>query len=200
MRKYKNKNAMMIAYIIFLIICMLYHLFADEFNLEFDSWNKIVCATTISSCLFAIANSKKSQYNISTKVKRYLIYSNNDLEKIKDKRLKNPEKYKNSKYEISFLAELIEDNKKHIEKIEKLTVSTLRQSFIFNVIGFLMFFCLIVFDFVYNFFGQMEGFYTVLAFVVILLTDVYEEKWAYNYEELLEKSFDLYDTEEQTNE
>ena len=69
---WKHKNTMKIAYIIFLILCAIYHIVADIFNLDFSSWDKIVCATTIASCIFAMASSKKSQYNIISKIIRSL--------------------------------------------------------------------------------------------------------------------------------
>ena len=190
---------MKIAYIIFLILCVIYHIVADAFNLEFNSWDKIVCATTISSCLFAIANSKKSIYNIATKVMCSLVNSNSGLKKIKDEYSENPEKCENKKYDSDYLAQVIAENETNIEKIEKHKMSNLKQSYVFNIMGFLIFFCLIVFDFIYAYLGPMQDFYTLLAFVVILITDAYEESWTYNYGDLIEKSLNLCDTEDENN-
>ena len=196
---WKHKNTMKIAYIIFLILCSIYHIVADIFNLDFSSWDKIVCATTISSCIFALASSKKSQYNIVSKVIRSLSSSNNELKKIKDERSQNPEKYTNSKHDTDYLEQVIVENETQLDKMGKNKVSHLQQSFIFNIIGFLAFFCLMTFDFMYSFLEPMQDFYTLMAFIVILLTDAHEESWAYNYGNLLEKSLNLCDTEENEN-
>ncbi len=196
---WKHKNTMKIAYIIFLILCAIYRIIADVLNLDFSSWDKIVCATTISSCFFAMASSKKSLHNIVSKVICSLRSSNYELKKIKDKPSQNSEKYTNSKYDTDYLAQVIVENETQLDKMEKNKAFNLQQSFIFNIIGFLMFFCLMAFDFMYSFLESMQDFYTLLAFIVILLTDAYEESWAYNYGSLLEKSSNLCDTEDKNN-
>ena len=49
----------MIAYILFLFLCVIYHLISRIFSLEFSIWSQIVAAATVASYAFTLGSSPK---------------------------------------------------------------------------------------------------------------------------------------------
>ena len=187
----QNKNAIKIAYIIFLIICAVYHIIADIFHLEFEAWERLVCAATIASYFFSGASSNKTILSITEKLKKSLEDSNKELIMIKKEREQFPEKYIDSKYKEEYLDDAIEKNEKTLQKLNKKNNWTFR----LNVIGFLAFFCIFAFTGVYRFFANSQEFFTLLAFILILVAETYEEFFMNNYYWILENSHELNKTE-----
>ena len=179
----QNKNAIKIAYILFLIICAIYHIIADVFQLEFETWERIVCAATIASYFFSGASARKTIFSITEKVKNALEDSNRELIMIKKEREQFPEKYTDSKYPNEYLNDIIEKNEKTLQKLTKKDYWT----FLLNVMGFLAFFCIFAFTGVYQIFAKSQEFFTLLAFIIILVAETYEEYFMSNYQWTLEE-------------
>lgn len=180
----QNKSAIKIAYIIFLIICAIYHIIADIFHLEFEAWEKIVCAATIASYFFSGASSIRTISSISMKLRKSLEDSNMELIRIKKEREQFPEKYLDSKYTIEYLDDVIKENEKTLQKLNT------KANFVFplNVIGFISFFCILAFNGVYKFFANSQELFTLIAFILILVAETYEEYFMSNYNWILEFS------------
>ena len=94
---------------------------------------------------------------------------------IKSKMIESPDEHKDSVLSIEDLELIIAEDKDVIEKCEKENLKNRRNIFLLNTLGYLVFFCILTFKYIYQFFEDSQDFYTLLAFVIILLTDAYEE-------------------------
>lgn len=62
----------MLAYIIFLLICVVYYYASTVFKFEFSEWNRIVVAVTISSYFFSMSTLYKYDYETTKREARHL--------------------------------------------------------------------------------------------------------------------------------
>ncbi len=170
-----NKFELKTAYIAFLIVCIFYYFISGIFDLEFENWERIICATTIASYFFSIAGAKKSIYLLTSKIIVSIKDSVRRYNEIKSKMIESPDEHKDSVLSIEDLELIIAEDKDVIEKCEKENLKNRRNIFLLNTLGYLVFFCILTFKYIYQFFEDSQDFYTLLAFVIILLTDAYEE-------------------------
>lgn len=180
-----NKFSLKLAYILFLIICVLYYVISHAFDCEFENWKRIVCATTIASYFFTIASAKQTIYSIIEKIEDSIKDSNKELCEIKDKMIKSPDKYKDSMYNIEDLNRFIAKDEEFINKCEKENFKNQNLIFLLNTLGFLIFFCILTFTYIYQLFADLQELFTILAFIMILLADAYEEYWIEKHSSLL---------------
>lgn len=189
----KKNNLFMLAYILFLTICICVRIFG-----EFPMWSTIVSAITISSWFFAIADSNSSdatelrqinsiwlQYTDKEKTK-----ANKILEHIlakKENFIKNDdEKNKQMTQEITSLfddvirnmnkiKEYDEDVQKELESNEKKANRYGKTATVYTILGFLTFFCIMSFKTISDIATGMQDTATVSAFGIILCTQYRSE-------------------------
>lgn len=183
MRK-KAKNPLMLAYIFFLVIALLYHVVADMVDFEFEAWQRIIVAVTIASYAFSLGSLRKSTIKYQ---EMHLKLLNEYLPLVKKLKKKESavlsegtdkdELLQLSSKTIENTTKLISDTESAIEKNEK-------NAFALDVIGYLMFFCIMVFDAVFTWFYSSQDTYTVLAFLLILIKEYVESSREDRYNNL----------------
>lgn len=142
--KKPEKPPFMIAYMIFIVVCVIVYTISQITSFEFVLWNNIVTAVTIASFFFSTA----SIFSTNNTILRYLIEKNGELLKYacksefllqKYRQENNIDEAQENKLFSDSIENVIELNKK------KLIVSK-NASFIFTTIGFLSFFCVLTFE------------------------------------------------------
>lgn len=184
----KSKKPLMLAYIIFLCICTIYHLFAKFLNWEFLMWEPILVGVTIASYFFSISSIYKSMIN---QEEQLITFLNEEKQKAihiyeKEKELIDDEK----RVELLKDNDFLEDTNKLISETEKTLSKNKRASFRFDVIGFLVFFCIITFPQINQYFAQLQETFTITAFIGVLLTE-YAETIIAEKSEIRKKSLSL---------
>ena len=182
-----NKLSIKFAYIFFLFICAIYYIIARIFQLEFENWGRIICATTIASYFFSIASARQSimrslEQMVGSLKKAYK--ANIDR---KEQMIISPEKYENSVYSLDDIENMLVEDSKVINKNEKEIRKSKLQILILNILGFFIFFCILTFKSVYQMFVGTQDFYTLLAFLIILFSDLYEDFWIETYTRFFNK-------------
>lgn len=181
---HKQKNPLMLAYIIFLIIALVYYAVAYIFHFEFHSWESIIVAATIASYAFSLSSISKcllkQNQQYSELLNRYLELSKKQ-QKIENTVLsdcENKEKIlQNGKEIIDNTIKLISLTDKEVRKNERI-------SFLLDVGGYLVFFCIICFNTLCNVFCPIQDVFTLLAFVIILIVEYIEKVITTKYEEI----------------
>lgn len=191
----RERNPLMIAYIIFLVICCFIHIIKLIFGFDFEIWDKIVVATTASSYFFSFASLHKNQIHFHNNMINYYngiiptaSKENSLFQKLLDNYKNNEQltediKLIENEYTplIEYINKVIEEEKEDI-KMEEKTV------FRFNVAGFLAFFCAIAFDLVFSILKSNEGIVTICAFIMVLIADYsleyFSSKGKFKIEEL----------------
>lgn len=195
----ENKNTIKIAYVIFLVICAIYHTISDVFHLEFENWKRIICAATIASYFFSGASAKKTILSVTVKINDSLKYSNKELITIKNKWEQEPEK-NNGVHNVKELDDFIDKNNIIIQKVTNDIAKNNKSIFVLNVIGFVVFFCILTFGDVFSFFEKGQDYYTLIAFILILGAETYQENWVAKHSSLVENAKKLNNQEENENE
>ena len=188
----KKNNLFLFSFIIFIFICLFVHNFW-----KYPLWPTVVAAITSASWLFAFADMFYSNHKFSRSiVENYADYpetSIESLERIKravDVRLSqldefpeaNPlrtkqdevDYYSSVKAQVEILKnDFIQLNEK-VTKEKKKSSSYKFLADIFSVLGFLILFCILVFEPIANFFVGMQDSMTVGSFGMILATQLCE--------------------------
>ena len=179
----KPQKPMMLAYIAFLVICIIYYLISYLFGLEFSVGNRVVVAATVASYFFMLGsldklNMKQEMINVEFFEKELQL-----LKKIqvKEQRLVDDERKKQELLTsmddwIKELKEIIENSHKSISKHE-------RKAFCNDVLGFLLFFCIVAFELLYAFFAMTQEIYTLAAFAGVVAIEYLESTKLVQYEE-----------------
>lgn len=181
---HKQKNPLMLAYIIFLIISLIYYAVAYIFKYEYRTWDSIIVAATIASYAFSLSSISKcllkqnQQYN--ELLNQYLSLSKKQ-HKIEAESLSEGKTreylLQNGKEIINNTIKLISYTDKEVRKNEKI-------SFWLDVSGYLVFFCIICFDTLCNAFYPIQDIFTLLAFIIILIVEYIEKVITTKYEEI----------------
>lgn len=173
----------MIAYVIILIICIIWYIICKFFNLNFEEWKRIVCSATFASYFFTVASHKKTQANVLVTVRESIQKSINSLTKLKEKKKKQQD---DPILTVEYLENAIKEDMQIFFSYGKQIEQANKASFIWNTIGFIFFFCIAFFDFFYSVLADGQELLTLLAFVVILVSDIYEEYWIDRYKRITE--------------
>lgn len=180
----KNQKPLMLAYILFLLISVFYYMASRIWNFEFSTWERIVVATTIASYSFALASMPKYMYKLNKRhidlLTEYLLLAKKLHEKEEETFPEGADKdfvLSNGKDIIDKTATLILKKEKSCKKCESL-------SFLLDASGFLLFFCVFGFEFIFNIFVQVQEIWTLWAFIIILIVDYLEAMQANKYEEI----------------
>ena len=185
-----EKNSLIIAYIGFLIISGIVYIASVVAHFEFESWKRIIAAATIASYWFSIAGVSKTTITVSNRII-------SDCKNFHLICLEQKNKYR------SVMPELISQNalNVHAEEIEEVLTSLSKEIqglidsnelkikksgkwvFIFNVIGYLLFFCIAMFEPFYNKICYSQEFLTLLAFIIILVCDYIADFYSNKFSE-----------------
>lgn len=176
------QKPLLLAYIIFLFIALGYHSIAGLMGWQFSTWESIVVAATIASYAFSMSSLIKF---FAKKNRTYLQLLNQYLDLAKQLRktevnvvseCANKEKLLESGEDIIHTTiNFISSLEKQIRKNDKI-------SFAFDVAGYLVFFCILSFDAIFNFFYPMQEFFTLVAFIIILTIEYIESVQSVKYE------------------
>ena len=178
----RPQKPLLLAYIIFLIVALIYHIVADAIDLQFAMWERIVLAATISSYFFAMSSLLKffkkrdstylellgQYFDLAKELKKTEADVIADCE-TKEKLLKNGESI------VDETLTIISSLKSKIRKDDT-------ASFVFDVLGYLVFFCILSLTPIFKFFYPVQEFYTLLAFIIILTTEYIETVQSIKYE------------------
>ena len=172
--KSEHKQPLLIAYIAFLVLSVIYSSLSKVLGFEFPAWERIVVAATIASYAFSIAywpkflsKTKQTYNNI---LKEYLELAKNLHETEKKCLVESPDKealLTDGKGILQKTTNLIKRNEESISKNEKII-------FWCCFFGYYLFFCILSFDSVFNFFAPVQDIWTLLAFIIILVVDFIE--------------------------
>lgn len=173
-------NPIKFAYILFLVICIIGYSIRNVFSFEFEEFSRIVTGTTMASYFFALAGFSKSQ-QVSME-KHFQYYSE----------LRGWYSDFNSKaFAYKFTPERFNSIEKSMEVAKQVQKRASVLEFIWNVIGFLAFFCILVFDNIYAYCLLSESFYTMLAFTLILTLEYIEEYYNHKYNDRYKEFVDI---------
>ena len=81
----------------------------------------------------------------------------------------------NGKDIVHTTIDLISFLEKQIKRDDKI-------AFVFDVLGYLLFFCIISFDAIFNHFYPMQEFFTLIAFIIILIIEYIESVQSEKFE------------------
>ena len=179
----KPQKPMMLAYIVFLLVCIIYYLISYIFGFEFAVGERIVAAATIASYCFTLASLDKLNMKQETinaeffkKELQLLIKIRNKEQKLVDDVQMKQELRVSMDDWIKELTEIIARTHKAISKHE-------RKAFWNDVLGFLLFFCIVAFDFLYGLFANTQEIYTLAAFAGVVAIEYLETTKLAQYEE-----------------
>ncbi len=178
----KTQKPLMLAYILFLIISLLYHGVSSVLGIEFLAWERILVATTIASYFFTCSSASKFFVKIDTNT---LNFANEHLKLFKQLRKKEETSHVDEEDKKALLEsgqEVIDCTTKIIIDTEKNIRKHTRQSFWCDVIGYLLFFCIITMSPIYNFLIPAEEVVTLTAFILILLIEYVESTYVVRVE------------------
>ena len=168
----KSQKPMMLAYIIYLIFCVIYHIISDSFNFSFPMWERILVATTIASYAFSLGSLPRTMIKME---KTLIDFYNGDGEILRKIDLLEKEQGSASKLNIreNVHTELI-DNIEGIIKSKKSIGKKEIYAFILDVCGYLIFFCIISFDGLFHFVEASQELYTMYAFIILMIVNYIE--------------------------
>ncbi len=190
----KRNNLFMLAYIIFIIVCMFVRLICD-----YPMWHTIVSAITISSWFFAVADASSSdaeylkqqiriwlQFTEAEKVKAVetLDWAKAEKQYVTENRDRYDEDLLKEKLVIlndvigrmehrikddETVDEELEPNNKKAQKYERVAE-------VCTIFGFLTFFCIMSFQTISKLVVSLQDVTTVAAFAIILATQYISEQ------------------------
>lgn len=186
----KTQKPLMLAYIIFLFVSIIYYAVSSIVGFEFQEWQRVVVAATISSYAFSVS----SGYKFIVRSKNNLLnFLKERLELLKQLHIKesvifigeeNNEQLNKEKEELLKLnQESIKNVTDAISNREKSIQKNTKTAFCYDVIGYLLFFCIFAFQPVYNFFKSSQETYTLFAFIMILIVEYVESTYTVKFEE-----------------
>ena len=177
-----HQNPLLLAYIIFLFIALNYRIVAYLLGWQFSTWGSIIVAATIASYAFSMSSLIKF---LAKKNRTYLQLLNQYLDLSKQLRKKEA----NVVAECADKEKLLESGENIIHQTVNLISSLEKQvgrddkiSFAFDVSGYLVFFCILSFNVIFDFFYPMQEFFTLVAFIIIFLIEYIESIQSVKYE------------------
>lgn len=186
----KPQKPLMLAYIVFLFITSLYYLVSIIFDLEFQTWSKIIAAATIASYSFSISSIFKTLLKQNHSHHKLLNQYSNLIKTTiqKTKSLIPAGEKLDSVLESG--GSLLNHTSEYIAKIDKQSKRNERLSFYFDALGYLLFFCILGFEAVYKLFCPMLDYFTLLAFLIIVVIEYIESVIFIKYEDLFNDLID----------
>ncbi len=172
----------MLAYIIFLFVSILYYVICLIFGFEFQEWQRIVVAATIASYAFSISSGYKFLARLNANL---LEFSKERLELLKQLHTKKIAIFAEGDKDepLNLNHPVIKNIVTSIEKREQLLQKNTKTAFWYDVVGYLLFFCVFAFRPIYEVIKSLQEGLTLLAFIMILLVEYVESTYAAKYEE-----------------
>lgn len=170
----------MLAYILFLIVCLIYSFISKIFEWEFHSWTRIITAATIASFSFSISSTnkfwaKKHQTNYSLAQKCLAT-----AQKLKAVQQKN--RFNNTDNRLDSTIQSLQEQ---LVSIEKSVKKEERKAFIFDVLGYFSFLIVLTFDVVFYLIYVAQDAYTLAAFINILIIEYIETVKSDRHEDVI---------------
>lgn len=162
-----KKKPLMIAYILFLFICIFVHIFSNIFLFEFPMWQRIVVAATISSYAFTLSSSPKLMSKSDTQQAKYIEAEIAILQQTLSMK-------SDSNLDYGYIQEEINKKQEELETTKQSILKQERSTFLWEMVGFLVFFCILAFDPIYSIFVKSQELYTLFAFAFVLFMNVIE--------------------------
>lgn len=191
----KPQKPLMLAYIVFLIICIVFYPISEMLDLNFSRWGNIIVAATIASYAFTLSTMPKLILRLENTHLSYIKEDSNILKKIQNKVNESFNETESSNELIEEINSEIKTNDNDIEKCEKAIKRCTKISFWLDTIGFIIFFCILTFDLLYSRFAKSQEIYTLCAFIIIMIVEYFETTKVANYErkykELISKKTEL---------
>lgn len=168
----KSQKPMMLAYIIYLIFCVIYHAISNSLNFSFPMWERILVATTIASYAFSLVSLPRTMIKME---KTLMDFYNGYGEILRKIALLEKEQGGDSKLNIreDVHKELVDNNESIIKRKKSIGKKEF-YAFILDVCGYLIFFCIISFDGLFRFFEASQELYTMYAFIILMIVNYVE--------------------------
>lgn len=155
---------LMIAYMSFLSFSVVWHLVCKIFGLDFSAWQKIIVAATVASYFFSFASGNKYFVRV---YKELLKFQNDDLTWLQKMKSRANQLPQNDSL-VEEIEKCIENDISSIEKSQRKINKSETWAFRFDVVGYLIFLCVLVVDPLYFFLAKSQDVLTLLAFLAIL--------------------------------
>lgn len=177
-----TQKPLMIAYLIFLCICIIYHAITSALNVSFSSWDKIVLAATSASFAFSASALYKSFIGSN---KKYFDLIEEYVCLAKEEHCLDNEYFPENEELLNCGKKVIKkaiDTKMHLQRRIRILGTV---TFWLDIIGYLTFFCILVFEPLKEVLFDSQGTITIAAFSMVLLVEILED-W---YADLLKKAY-----------
>lgn len=176
MKKTTLHDPLMLAYMLFIFICVNWHIVCRVTGIDFEMWNKIIIAVTMSSYFFSINAINRSTINLSEKIKQMHYESRAILQSMIEEftvyESLLPKELKETQNQLSQeLKECETEIRKEISSVCKRR----KISLVIDVLGYLAFFMILGIDGFSNLFVNATDIITLMAFFTVLFVD-YSEK------------------------
>ena len=172
------QKPLMLAYILFIFICIVYHIVCQITGWNFDTWNKIIIAVTVASYFFSVNSLNKMRLKKDEEIKALLSEEFILFNRFKKKLIKE---------EDAPILERVIDLIENLEISIALSVKAINRSaikvFVFDVLGYLVFFLIMGIDGLSELFFDSTDLITLVAFMVVLLVDYLENTTIETFEE-----------------
>ena len=188
MRKTQSQQPLMVAYMFFLCICGGYYIVSEIFKLEFAIWQRVVAAATIASYFFSLSSVPKLTVKIAKRNLDNISDQNALYKKILQKEQKLHTDNKKTSKIVEFINCQLTENQEDATNAQKEIVKSGKNVFWLEVVGFLVFFCIMTFDRIYAFFAKTLDWYTLLAFILMLFVSYIESTKVSHHDELCKSS------------
>lgn len=175
MKESTPHNPIMLAYMIFIFFCVIWHFVCRMTGSNFEMWNKIIIAVTVASYFFSLNSINRRIVKINEETKQ-LLYEQRDLLKgmIEDISTNEAILTEDLKEIQSKLPNKLDACEKELKK----SISSLlkRKKFVLfiDVIGYLVFFMILGINGFSRLFVNITDTVTLLAFLIALLVDYME--------------------------
>ncbi|MBR3015682.1 MAG: hypothetical protein IKH57_01125 [Clostridia bacterium] len=187
-------------YIGVLCLCLIYRLLCVFFpNWEFESWNRLVVAATVSTSVFCISDSIEQRNDLSKMKQRQAEILEVKQHYLAEKTLQSINKAIDDSYDYMKDAEALR-LKDRIESIlspneisnkQRISLKTY-----IDFIGFIAFLIILLFDWAYKFAYPFQEILTIFAFIVVLFNVGYKETKIKEIEEEYNKRLSLFEKQE----
>lgn len=161
----------MLAYIIFLNICIFYYAASVYFGLNFAIWRHVVAAATIASYSFSLGMGSKAAVKRQEKALAFAEKERETLKKLFARQMEVIIDVMDQDALISKQEEMSKEMDAICNTIKVKLLKEERFAFAMDVIGFLAFFCVMAFEGVYQKVSFALDLYTIMAFTLVLFVD-----------------------------
>ena len=194
MKQKETQKPLMVAYILFLVICCVYYMISGVFHLNFPIWERIVVAATIASYFFSLASMDKFTIKLAQRELDRIDKENALYLRIIKKLNETPETSHRSNKSPDYFSARLTKNHADATNAENEINKITKKAFRNDVAGFLVFFCIVSFDALFQLFFNIQEVITLLAFIAILVIEYLESTKLSEYETTCQAIIDNLET------